>query len=132
MANVVIQQNVNVDVNEIAGITVNTNPDSGTVGSTFDTTRTALASPGEDLLLQASIENDRAEANAVTVAVTDSHSNNSFLGEVSIDFAEGDDSTVFVEFSNFPLQADQVTPMDKCEYRIHLVGSQVNYEVFSA
>lgn len=51
---------------------------------------------------------------------------------MSIDFPQGDTSVVVVEFSGFPFQADQVTPMDKCDYRLDLVGSQASYQVFSA
>ena len=69
-------------------------------------------------------------ANVLTV--TDSHSNQSLVGQAEIDFADQDDSTVVVQFSDFPLQADQVTPMDKCDYRINLVGSSVGFQVFTA
>ena len=42
-------------------------------------------------------------ANVLTV--TDSHSNQSLVGQAEIDFADQDDSTVVVQFSDFPLQA---------------------------
>jgi hypothetical protein len=131
MATVFIQQNVNVDVQQIPGVSVSSNPSSGTAGTTFDVTGTALASPGELLLVQVSIGNSRSEANTATITVTDSHANDSFLGQAVISFDEGDDSTAFVQFSNFPPQADQVTPMDKCDYQINLVGSFVDYQVFA-
>jgi len=42
---------------------------------------------------------------ANVLAVADSHSNQSFVGQAKIDFADQDDSTVVVQFSDFPLQA---------------------------
>jgi hypothetical protein len=131
MATVSILQNVSLGVQEMSGVTVSSNPSSFNVGSVGDVTGVALASPGEFLLVQVGIENFRGEANTATVTVTDSHANESFLGQALLAFDEGDDSTAFVQFSNFPLQADQVTPMDKCDYRISLVGSTVACQVFA-
>jgi hypothetical protein len=53
-------------------------------------------------------------------------------GGAEIDFADQDDSTVFVQFNDFPLQADQVTPMDQCAYKINLAGSSGGFQVFTA
>jgi hypothetical protein len=131
MGTVSIQQNINVDVQQIPQVTVSTNPSSATVSTVADATGQALASPGQLLLVQVTIENFRSEANTVTITVTDSHANDSFLGQAVVDFGEGDDSTAFVQFSDFPLQADQVTPMDECDYRINVVGSSVSYQVFA-
>jgi hypothetical protein len=131
MATVSILQSVNVGVQQIPDVTVGTNPSSATVGTVADATGQALASPGELLLVQVGIENFRSEANTVTITVTDSHANDSFLGQAVLAFDEGDDSIAFVQFSDFPLQADQVTPMDKCDYRINVVGSTVAYQVFA-
>ena len=131
MVSVSILQNTIVDVQQIPDVTVGSNPSSANVSSAGDARGQALASPGEVLLVQVGIENFRSEANTVTVTVTDAHLNESFFGQVELDFDEGDDSTAFVQFSNFPLQADQVTPMDKCDYRISVVGSTVAYQVFA-
>jgi hypothetical protein len=131
MGTVSIQQNINVDVQQIPRVTVSTDPSSATVGTVADATGRALASPGQLLLVQVGIENFRSEANTVTTTVTDSHANDSFLGQAVVNFSEGDDSTGFVQFSNFPLQADQVTPMDECDYMINVVGSLVSYQVFA-
>lgn len=131
MGTVSIQQNINVDVQQIPEVTVSTNPSSATVSTVADATGQALASPGQLLLVQVGIENFRSEANTVTITVTDSHANDSFLGQAVVNFGEGDDSTAFAQFSNFPLQADQVTPMDECDYRINVVGSSVSYQVFA-
>lgn len=131
MAIVSVLQSVNVGVQQIPDVSVGTNPSSATVGTVADATGQALASPGELLLVQVGIENFRSEANTVTVTVTDPHANDSFLGQAVLTFAEGDDSTAFVQFSDFPMQADQVTPMDKCDYRINVVGSTVAYQIFA-
>jgi hypothetical protein len=131
MAAISITQSVNVDVRQIQKVDVPSNPSSGTAGTVADVTGQALASPGELLLVQIGIENFRSEANTVTITVTDSHANESFIGQAIADFSEGDDSTAFVQFSNFPLQADQVTAMDKCDYRISVAGSSVAYQVFA-
>lgn len=131
MGTVSIQQHINVDVQQIPEVTVSTNPSSATVSIVADVTGRTLASPGQLLLVQVGIENFRSEANTVTITVTDSHANDSFLGQAVVNFGEGDDSTAFVQFSNFPLQADQVTPMDECDYRINVVGSSVSYQVFA-
>jgi hypothetical protein len=131
MANVSITASSNVTVQQIPNITATTNPQSsGTVGTTFDVTGAALASSAA-LIMQIGISNDRAETNTISITVTDSHSNQSFVGQAKIDFADQDDSTVVVQFSDFPLQADQVTPMDKCDYRINLVGSSAGFQVFT-
>ena len=131
MGTVSVLQTINVGVQEIPEATVGTNPSSANVGTVADATGVALASPGELLLVQVGIENFRGEANTVTVTVTDSHANESFLGQAVLAFDEGDDSIAFAEFSDFPFQADQVTPMDECDYRINVVGSTVAYQVFA-
>jgi hypothetical protein len=131
MVSISVQQSLNVAAQQVPRITATTNPATGTVVSTFDTTGQALASPSEPLVVQFSVENDRGDANTVTVTVSDSHGNQSFLGQIVADFAEGDDSTAFLQFDKFPPQADQVTPMDKCDYRLRLVGSSVSYQVFT-
>jgi hypothetical protein len=132
MPNVSIKQSSNVTVQQISDTTATTNAQSsGTVTSASDVTGQALASSAA-LIVQIGIENNRGEANTITITVTDSHSNQSFVGQAEIDFGEQDDSTVFVQLSDFPLQADQVTPMDECDYRINLVGSSAGFQVFSA
>jgi hypothetical protein len=131
MATVSVLQDFNVTVQEIPEVTVGTNPSSATASTVADTTGVALASPGELLLVQVGIENVRSEANTVTVTVSDSHADGSFLGQAELAFDEGDDGVAFVQFSDFPLQADQVTAMDKCDYRISVVGSSVAYQVFA-
>lgn len=133
MTNVSITANSNVTVQQIPNTTATTNAESsGEVTSNSDVTGTALASSAA-LIMQIGIDNSlTGNANTATISVTDSHSNQSFVGQAEIDFADQDDSTVFVQFSDFPLQADQVTPMDQCDYKINLVGSSASYQVFSA
>ena len=70
-----------------------------------DVTGTAVGSSAT-LTVQIGIESDEVGANTITITVTDPHSNQSFVGQVQINFADQDSSTVFVQFSSFPLQAD--------------------------
>jgi hypothetical protein len=133
MTNVRLTANSNVTVQQIPGITATTNAQSsGTVTGTSNVTGTALASSAA-LIVQIGVDNSpTGNANTATITVTDSHSNQSFVGQAEIDFADQDDSAVFVQFSDFPLQADQETPMDECDYTINLVGSSAGYQVFTA
>ena len=81
-------------------MTAPTNPQSsGTFGTTFDVTGAALASSAT-LIVQIGISNHRGETNTITTTVTDSYSNQSFVGQPEIDFADRDDST-FVQSTIF-------------------------------
>jgi hypothetical protein len=68
------------------------------------------------------VENSEGDPNEVTISVSDYYGNNSFAATGTLDWNAGDFSIQYVEFSDFPLQADQVTPMDQCNY----VASVVN------
>lgn len=130
MASVSVTQNFNVTVQQISGITATTNAQSSAMLTANDVTGTAVGSSAT-LTVQIGIESDGVGANTITITVTDPHSNQSFVGQVQINFADQDSSTVFVQFSSFPLQADQVTPMDECNYTIHLTGSSASFQVFT-
>jgi len=107
---------------------------SFTVGSTYASTGVILASPGQLLVVQVGVENYIGDPDTCTIVVTDPHSNQSFQGVATITWDSDDTSTQWVQFSNFPLQADQVTPMDKCNYSIAVsnnnnTGTQVYAQV---
>lgn len=122
MANITFTQN-NVMAQQIPAVTSTNNPTkTGQLVTTFPTGGTALADPGQDLVVQVEITNSSQDPDRCVVTVSDSHSNNSFLGVAVIDFDDGSDETVVVQFSDFPLQADQVTPMDKCEFNMVLTN----------
>ena len=130
--------NVNVTVQSITGTTSSSGGSSFNVNNTFAATGRALASPGQPLTVQIGIENGRGDPNSCTILLTDSHMNNSFNGEAIITWDQDDTSTGWVQFSNFPLQADQVTLMDECDYAISLVntldssqGTEVFAQVFT-
>ncbi|MBO0783134.1 MAG: hypothetical protein J2P37_30330, partial [Ktedonobacteraceae bacterium] len=114
---------------QIPNTTSSKSGSSFNVGSTYAVTATALASPGQLLTVQVGIENGRGDPNTSTIVLTDSYSNNSFNGEAIITWDQDDTSTVWVQFSDFPLQADQVSPMDKCDYSISVLGTEVSAQV---
>ena len=130
--------NSNVTVQSISGTTSSTGGSSFNVNSTFAATGRALASPGQFLTVQIGIENGSGDPDTCTIVLTDSHMNNSFNGEAIITWDQDDTSTVWVQFSDFPLQADQVTPMDECDYSISVFntlhnsqGTEVFAQVFT-
>jgi hypothetical protein len=132
MANVSVKTNSNVTVQQIQGPTGSQGAQSsGTITPTNSRADQVLAASAA-LIVQIGIDNSLTGlANTATITVTDAHSNQSFEGEAEIDFADQDNSNVFVQFSDFPPQADQ-TAMDKCNYSINLVGSSASYQLFSA
>lgn len=128
----------NVTIQVISDMTSSTGGSSFTVTSTFPVSGRALASPGQPLTVQIGIENGRGDPNTCTLLVTDSHLNNAFRGEAVITWDQDDTSLVWVQFSEFPLQADQETPMDACTYSISLStalapsqGTEVSAQVFT-
>jgi len=97
-----------------------------------------LASPGQLLTVQICIENEHGDPDTCLIVLTDSHLNNSFTGEAIITWDQDDTSAVCVQFSDFPLQGDQVTPMDECDYSISVFntlnnsqGTEVSAQVFT-
>ena len=53
-------------------------------------------------------------ANSLTVAVTDPSGGNGFFGQGTISWDDGDAGIAWIEFTGFPLQADQVTDTGEC------------------
>ncbi len=130
--------NSNVTVQTISGTASSSGGSSFNVNGTFAATGTALASPGQLLTVQIGIENSVGDPDTCTIVLTDSHMNNSFIGEAIITWDQDDTSTVWVQFSNFPFQGDQVTPMDECNYSISVFntlnnsqGTEVFAQVFT-
>lgn len=72
------------------------------------------------------VENSEGDPNEVTINVSDYYGNNSFVATGVLDWDAGNFSTRYVEFSDFPLQADQVTPMDQCKYVASVVNTTDN------
>ena len=115
--------NLNVSVQAISATTSTSGGSKFNVNGTYPGTGHALASPGALLTVQIGIENWRGDPNTCTIALTDSSSNNSFYGEAIMSWEEGDTSLAWVQFSDFPLQADQVTPVGECDYSLTLTNS---------
>ncbi|GAC1380019.1 MAG: hypothetical protein NVSMB33_05690 [Ktedonobacteraceae bacterium] len=128
----------NVTVQSIQSATSSTGGSSFNANSTYAATGVALASPGQLLTVQVGIENYRGDPDTCTIQLTDPYGNQSFQGVATISWNENDTSTVWVQFSGFPLQADQSTPMDKCNYSIAVLniidnsqGTDVNAQVYT-
>src|SRR5262245_43672595 len=122
MATVTVLVANNVTVKQISGSTSSVAPSSFNVNSDSPTpVGTALASPV--LTVQVGVDNSlRGDPDRCTITVSDSSGSNLFLGQASIEWPADDTSTQFVQFSDFPLQADQVTPTDRCNYVLSLVN----------
>jgi hypothetical protein len=80
----------------------------------------------------------RGDADRCIITASDSSGSASFFGQVSIEWPENETSTQFVQFSNFPLQADQMTPVDRCNLVLSLVkvddpnsGSEISATVWT-
>jgi hypothetical protein len=86
------------------------------VTGTSAATGRVLASPGQLLAVQIGIENGRGDPDTCLIVLKDSSMNNSFNSEAVITWDQDDTNTVCVQFSDFPLQGDQVTPIDECDY----------------
>lgn len=128
--------NFNVTVQSIPDKTSTSGGSSFNVNSTSAATGTALSSPGQSLVVQIGIENDRGDPDTCTLAITDSYGNSSFQGIATISWEQDDTSLVWIQFSDFPLQADQVTLMDKCNYSISVsnqdgTGTEVFAQVYT-
>lgn len=119
--------NSNVTVQTISDTTSSSGGSSFNVNSTFAATGTALASPGQLLTVQIGIENSRGDPDTCTIVLSDSSGNNGFNGEAIITWDQDDTSTVWVQFSDFPLQADQ-DPVSECNYSISLLNTLNNSE----
>jgi hypothetical protein len=113
---------VNVTVRSISGTTSSSLGSGFNVSNGFPVTGLAVSSPGESLVVQVSLENSRGDAVTGTVAVSDSSGSGQFFGAASISWDADDTSVAWLEFSDFPRQADQVTPTGECDYQISLTN----------
>ena len=123
MARVTVLATNNLSVKQISGSTSSLTPSTFNINSNSPTPAgTALASPGALLTVQVGVENTLGDPDRCTITVSDSFGNNSFFGQASVEWPENDTSIQFVQFGDFPLKADQVTPMDECNYVLSLVN----------
>ncbi len=56
------------------------------------------------------------------LSVSDTSGSGFFFGEAFLNWVADDTSLAWVEFSGFPLQADQMTPTGECDYSISLTN----------
>ncbi|MFI0903111.1 hypothetical protein ACH4TE_06120 [Streptomyces sioyaensis] len=92
---------------------------------------TAHSSPGKPLTVDIRVKNSHGGANTVTAQVTDPSGSGGFFGEGSLTWDDGDDSEVWIEFTDFPLRADQVTATDSCGYSVNASGDAVAVTEFT-
>ncbi|MER7585212.1 hypothetical protein [Kitasatospora sp. NPDC097691] len=122
-------QSFNVTVQEVRDTT------STELGSSFNVssqavTGTALSTPGTSLTVDFKVENSRGEAVDVTVRITDPSGSQSFDASGTITWDEGDTSTAWIEFSNFPPKGAG-DPTGECAYAIVTSGPEVSARVFT-
>jgi hypothetical protein len=72
------------------------------------------------------IENSSGDPDECTVTVSDYYGNNAFSATGTANWQAGDKSLQYIEFSGFPLQTDQVTQMDQCNYMMSVVNTTDN------
>jgi hypothetical protein len=137
MGTVTIVFSNNVTASQIPSPTASTTPSTFTVNSNGPAPGRAL-SQADQLTVQIGVENNRGDPDRCTIDVSDSYGNASFSARVTVEWAENDTSIQYLQFSNFPLQQSQVTPMDKCDYALSLVnvtnpntGTQINASVWT-
>jgi hypothetical protein len=124
-------QTINVTVREVTGTNSTGLGSSFNVGSLAPVTDTALASPGVKLTVDVQAENVKGTANTLTVAVTDSSGSNGFFGQGAITWDDGDPGVAWIEFTGFPLQADQVTETGECGLSLQTSTEDVAVRVFT-
>ncbi|MFI2189516.1 hypothetical protein [Streptomyces sioyaensis] len=90
----------------------------------------ALASQGE-LTVDIRVKNSHGGANTVTAQVTDPSGSGGFFGEGSLTWDDGDDSEVWIEFTDFPRRADGAAGTDKCAYSVSASGDAVAVTQFT-
>jgi hypothetical protein len=77
---------------------------------------TALFNNGFLLFELVNVSGDPTQA---TISVADSSGSGLFAGSSTLTWQSGDTGTQYILFNNFVLQADQVTPTDRCNYVPH-------------
>ncbi|MDX3115418.1 hypothetical protein [Streptomyces scabiei] len=83
------------------------------------------------LTVDVQAENTKGVANSLTVAVTDPSGSNGFFGEGTITWEDGDSGVAWIEFTGFPLQADQVTETGECGLSLQTSTEDVGVRVFT-
>ncbi|MCQ9179798.1 hypothetical protein KMT30_12335 [Streptomyces sp. IBSBF 2953] len=124
-------QTFNVTVLEVSDTNSTGLGSSFNVGSLAPVTDTALATPGVKLTVDVQAENTKGVANSLTVAVTDPSGSNGFFGEGTITWEDGDSGVAWIEFTEFPLQADQVTETGECGLSLQTSTEDVGVRVFT-
>ena len=124
-------QTFNVTVLQVTGTNSTGLGSSFNVGSLAPVTDTALASPGVKLTVNIQAENTKGVANSLTVAVTDPSGSNGFFGQGTISWDDGDGDVAWIEFTGFPLQADQVTDTGECGLSLQTSVEDVAVRVFT-
>jgi hypothetical protein len=124
-------QTFNVTVLEVAGTNSTGLGSSFNVGSLAPVTATELATPGVKLTVDIQAENTTGVANSLTLAVTDPSGSNGFFGQGTISWDDGDADVAWIEFTGFPLQADQVTDTGECELSLQTSTEVVAVRVFT-
>ena len=124
-------QTFNVTVLEVTGTNSTGLGSSFNVGSLAPVTDTELATPGVKLTVDIQAENTTGVANSLTVAVTDPSGSNGFFGQGTISWDDGDADVAWIEFTGFPLQADQVTDTGECELSLQTSIEVVAVQVFT-
>jgi hypothetical protein len=124
-------QTFNVTVLQVTGTNSTGLGSSFNVGSLAPVTDTALASPGLKLTVDIQAENTKGVANSLTVAVTDPSGSNGFFGQGTISWDDGDGDVAWIEFTGFPLQADQVTDTGECGLSLQTSVEDVAVRVFT-
>lgn len=124
-------QTFNVTVLQVTGTNSTELGSSFNVGSLAPVTDTALATPGVKLTVDVQAENTKGVANSLTVAVTDPSGSNGFFGEGTITWEEGDSGVAWIEFTGFPLQADQETETGECGLSLQTSTEDVGVRVFT-
>jgi hypothetical protein len=124
-------QTFNVTVLEVTGTNSTGLGSSFNVGNLAPVTDTELATPGVKLTVDIQAENTTGVANSFTVAVTDPSGSNGFFGQGTISWDDGDADVAWIEFTGFPLQADQVTDTGECELSLQTSTEVVAVRVFT-
>lgn len=127
----VSSQTFNVTVLQVSGTNSTGLGSSFNVGSLAPVTDTALATPGVKLTVDVQAENTKGVANSLTVAVIDPSGSNGFFGEGTITWEDGDSGVAWIEFTGFPLQADQVTETGECGLSLQTSTEEVGVRVFT-
>ncbi|ELP62168.1 hypothetical protein ACKI1I_28850 [Streptomyces turgidiscabies] len=124
-------QTFNVAVLQVTGTNSTGLGSAFNVGSLAPVTDTALASPGVKLTVDIQAENPKGVANSLTVAVTDPSGSNGFFGQGTITWDDGDSGVAWIEFTGFPLQADQVTDTGECGLSLQTSSEDAAVRVFT-